>query len=379
MHIGIKWKQFFSKKTFIFFIVFILCSAAALIFVHFNHSFYERPIAEVIETDLIEQEEVVDHHQNEDQLFTQQIKAEVKNGEHKGESIQLMNRYALSRAFHQEHTKGDELFVSIDHLQEGNTELTGEITDIKRDKYLVITSVIFVFILFIIGKMQGIFSVVSLVVISMILSFALDIYMNFSSVNLLVVCGVSVILFAVTTLLFVNGFNEKSYAAIIATLLATFFSLVITYLVLELTAGEGLRFEEMSLVTDSQQTIFLAGLLIGSLGAVTDVTITMAVSLFKLYEKDPNVSNQTLKDSGYEIGKDIMGTMTNILFFVYISGSIPMMILYLKNASSLGYTISMNLSLELARAFSGGFGIVLAIPLGIYTSIFFVNLKRRKA
>ena len=87
---------------------------------------------------------------------------------------------------------------------------------------------------------------------------------------------------------------------------------------------------------------------------------------------------KALKTSGLEIGKDIMGTMTNILFFAYISGSIPMLILYLKNASPLMFTLSMNLSLELARALAGGIGIVLTIPIGLYTSLFFINRKRAR-
>ena len=91
-----------------------------------------------------------------------------------------------------------------------------------------------------------------------------------------------------------------------------------------------------------------------------------------------DISIKALKTSGMEIGKDIMGTMTNILFFAYISGSIPMLILYFKNASPLGYTLSMNLSLEVARALAGGIGIVLTIPIGLYTTIFFINRKKAK-
>lgn len=110
-----------------------------------------------------------------------------------------------------------------------------------------------------------------------------------------------------------------------------------------------------------------------------DVAITMSSSIFGLYEKNNNIPIKALKASGMEIGKDIMGPMTNILFFAYISGSIPMLLLYLKNASPLGFTLSMNLSLELARALAGGIGIVLTIPIGLYTSIFFIKRKREKA
>ena len=109
-----------------------------------------------------------------------------------------------------------------------------------------------------------------------------------------------------------------------------------------------------------------------------DVAITMSSSLFALYERDQKISVKSLRKSGIDIGKDIMGTITSILFFAYISGSIPMLILYLKNASPVGFALSMNLSLELARALAGGIGIVLTIPIGLYTAIFFIERKRAR-
>jgi uncharacterized membrane protein len=145
-----------------------------------------------------------------------------------------------------------------------------------------------------------------------------------------------------------------------------------------LTSENGLRYEEMQFLTRPPQMVFMAGVLVGSLGAVMDVAITMSSSIYGLYEKNNNIQIKALKTSGMDIGKDIMGTMTNILFFAYISGSIPMLILYLKNASPLAFTLSMNLSLELARALAGGIGIVLTIPIGLYTSIFFINRKRAR-
>src|SRR5699024_11392972 len=108
-------------------------------------------------------------------------------------------------------------------------------------------------------------------------------------------------------------------------------------------------------------------------GVVIDVDTIMSFYVFKLYEKDSTITNQALKTSALDIGKDIMGTMTSILCFAYVSGSMPMLILYLKNGTALNFALSLNLSLELARALAGGIGIVLAIPIGLYVSIFFVN------
>lgn len=256
--------------------------------------------------------------------------------------------------------------------------LSGTIKDVKRDKYLVIICWVFIFTLLIVGKRQGLFSVISLIINAALLSFALDVYVNNSSISLVVICGVTAILFTVISLFLVNGINEKTYAAIIATLIGTFASLLITYFVIWITAENGLRYEEMQFISRPYQMVFMAGLFVGSLGAVMDIAITMSASIFEIYEKNPDVTSKALQKSGMEIGKDVMGTMTSILFFVYISGSLPMLILYLKNAAPLGFTLSMNLSLELARALAGGIGIVLTIPIGLYTAILFVNRKRAR-
>ncbi|MDT2011550.1 YibE/F family protein [Carnobacterium divergens] len=115
--------------------------------------------------------------------------------------------------------------------------------------------------------------------------------------------------------------------------------------------------------------------MIGSLGAVMDVAIIMASTVQELVTKNKEISKDALVKSGMEIGKDIMGAMTNVLFFAYISGAVPMVLLYLKNGAAIGYTLSMNLSLELARALAGSIGIVLTIPIGLYISIYFIHKK----
>ena len=367
-----------TYKQIILYSIIGLCFVVSVFFVNHNYSFYESPIAEVIDTKLENTTKVVDMYQNEDRLFTQSIIAELKNGKEKGQLIHLTNKYSSSGAYDQEYHVGDELFVSIDTSNVENADVTGTIKDVKRDKYVLIIAWIFIFTLLIVGNKQGLFSIISLVVNAILLSYALDVYLNTSHISLLVICSVSVILFTVISLLLVNGFNEKTYAAIVATLLGTFISLLITNLVMWLTSENGLRYEEMQFLTRPYKMVFMAGVFIGSLGAVMDVAITMSSSIFGLYEKNNNISVKALKTSGMEIGKDIMGTMTNILFFAYISGSIPMLILYFKNASALGFTLSMNLSLELARALTGGIGIVLTIPIGLYTSIFFINRKRTR-
>ncbi|AXI01382.1 YibE/F family protein [Sporosarcina sp. PTS2304] len=360
-------------QWFIYFFLALSC-ISSILFVNNNHSLYDRTIAEVISTTVDETSEVTDMHGNKDTLFTQSIRARIKNGDEQGKEIHLTNQYSASGAYDQQYHIGNELFISID--SEAGKELVGNIMDVKRDKYVLIVAWIFVFTLLIVGHKQGLLAIISFAMNVLLLSLALDVYVKYYDVSLLVVCGICILLFTAISLLLVSGFNEKTYAAIVATLIGTVVSLTITSLVIWLTSGNGLRYEEMQFLTRPYHTVFMAGLFIGSLGAIMDVAITMSSSLFALYERNHEISIKALRASGMDIGKDVMGTITSILFFAYISGSIPMLILSLKNASPVGFAYSMNLSLEIARALAGGIGIVLTIPIGIYTAIFFIERKR---
>jgi len=357
--------------------ILTICCIASLIFVSHNYSFYDRPIAKVTNTKVIKSTKVTDDYHNEDKKTTQKIQAVLKNTDYRGQEITLKNTYTIAKAYDQAYQRGDEVFVHIDKDSLSESQLTGDIKDVKRDQSILIFAWIFLFVLYFIGKRQGLFAFISLAVNVILLTYAIEINVQ-TNANLLLLMGIVAVLFTVTSLLLVNGFNEKTYAAIVATLLGTLASLLITWLVMYFTKENGLHYEEMQFLTRPYKLVFIAGLFIGAIGAVMDVAITMSSSIFELWEKDHHISIQALKQSGLDIGRDIMGTMTSILFFAYISGTIPMLILYLKNGSPLPFTLSMNLSLELARALSGGLGIVLTIPIGLYISIFFVRRKKAK-
>lgn len=362
-----------AKQKLIFVILLILC-VSSIYFVFHNYALYERPIVKIKHIGSTEQ--TMETNEFGDRRFTQEITGELMNSRHKGQNVLLTNTYSGAKAYDQQFKTGDEVFITIDKKQEGDN-LTGGIRDVKRDKYMMIAFWFFLFALIIAGKRQGLLTVTSLAVNILLLVLAIEIFVE-TGINLLVVSGILAVLFTVITLLLINGFNEKTYAAAIATLLGTGVSLGITLLAMKLTSENGIYYEEMGFLTRPYKLVFIAGLFIGSLGAVMDVAMTMTSAIFELGEKNRSISVEKLRASGLEIGRDIMGTMTSILFFAYLAGSIPILLLYLKNASPLGFTLSINLSLEIVRALAGGIGIVLAIPIGLYVSIFFVKRKRAR-
>ena len=104
-----------------------------------------------------------------------------------------------------------------------------------------------------------------------------------------------------------------------------------------------------------------------------DVAITISSGMYEILQRTPNISLSRWALAGRNIGQDIMGTMTNILLFSYLSGSLPMFLIYLKMLFT--YTISMNWSLEIARALTGGIGIVLTIPITISLMVMWMKWK----
>ena len=118
---------------------------------------------------------------------------------------------------------------------------------------------------------------------AILLAVFLGFYIRFDQIGLLAVSLILALFFRVISLSFVNGFNHKTYAA-----------MVITYMTMWLTAESGLYYEAMQYLTRPPQMVFMAGILIGSLGAVMDVAITISSSIFNLYEKNSSIIHELL-------------------------------------------------------------------------------------
>ena len=121
--------------------------------------------------------------------------------------------------------------------------------------------------------------------------------------------------------------------------------------------------------------IFMAEVLTGGLGAIIDVAVSMASAVEELVIKDDKISEKNLFISVREIGHDIMGTMINVLFFSFVSGSIPMIILQIKNSYKITTIVKLYMPFELIRFLVGAIGIVAAIPVAGFVSVKLLKKK----
>lgn len=352
------------------FIIFIF----SIIFVNNNEKYYKRPIAKILSINESYNDKAIDNGKTE-QMKIQKIKAIIMNGEFKGKIIDLNNETSFSNANDLNLKENDEVFIKINN---DVNNLSFNITDFKRDKYMVYILSIFVMLAIIIGGTKGFLSLVS-VFINIIITFTLIVQFAESSYLIPISLGAS-ILFIVSSILIVCGKSNKSFSAIIGTLSGTFVSILISGTVIYLNNWNGIHFEEMDYLTIPPESIFFVELIVGTLGGIMDIAISIASAVTELYSKNPDIDNKTLIKSVKEIGQDIMGTMSNTLVFAYIGGSIPTILLYLRNNIPLTYILHLNLSLEYMRAIVGSIGIVISIPITMFTSIIIYKYNKiRKA
>lgn len=363
-----------NKKFIILYSILVIIGIIAIIFTFNNHSLYKETIAKIIsaEEEYISTDTIT-YGYHED-IYKQTIKAKVINGEDKGTEVTITNEYHKGEAYDQKYKKGDEIFVSINKRDDiiKNTHIEGY----KRDKYIVILIVAFSLTIILVGHLKGFFSIIS--VILNIFLFNIIVMLNGKGLSLPILSFVGSIIFSTICLTLVSGLNKKTLSAIISSIIGVSVTMLITVIVIHFSEFSGVRFEQMELLTRPYDGIFISELILGGLGAIMDISISMSSSLNELIEKDEKITFKSLTKSGFAIGKDIMSTMINVLFFTYICSVIPNLTIYFRNGVEISTLIDQYISLEMTRALVGAIGITLTIPIAIYTTLFIYKRRNKK-
>lgn len=353
-------KNFFKTPFTCMMIIFSCLFLGTLIFTFFNDRFYNMPIGQITQITDIQSQKVTDEHKNKDIKYKEKITFKILNGEFKGQTTTIPHQYVKSQADSESFSKNDKVLL---HISKNPKDAT--IIEKKRDTIVVIITGLFLLTVLVVGKKVGLQSILSLIVNTIAVMGAILIHDQYWAISLFFLMTCAIIISTSFTLLLVTGWHSRTLITIVSTLIGTFLCVGITEVIIKFTGGNGIKYETITFLTLPPKDVFLASVLIGTLGAVMDVSITIASGMYEILKRSPQISMKRWALAGRHIGQDIMGTMTNILLFSYLSGSLPMFLIYLKNANTITYTISMNWSLEVARALTGGIGIVLTIPITI--------------
>ena len=337
------------------FIIIILISIVLLFFTYNDDFLYSKNIIKITQIDTVAEEKYKNQLGLEETYYTKKITGIITNGSNKGSKKTITYEESYSSVITDKYRIGDKIIYDANGIE------------LKRDFYLVLMIVIFLNLLYIVGFYKGLLSVLSLILNLIIFYIGLHLYLR--GINLLLICTIEMIIFSIMSLVLASGINKKTLSAVLSVIVATLIILALMLIIVYFKGYDGINFNELSFLTVPIEDIILPELLIGSIGAIMDVAITISSSISELIQKDNDISVENLKKSAKEIGKDIMSTMSNVLFFTYICSGLPIFVLALRNGFSMYNYISTNFTLELARFLVGSIGIILTIPISSYVSI----------
>lgn len=297
----------------------------------------------------------------------QLVTIELLEGKFKGLTVNIPNDVTDNPAYNVEAKPGSEVILSVVWSEDKKPEVN--IADYHRVPALGWLAAVFLFAFLIFGGRNGLKSLVGLLISVLLIALVL-LPLSLHGVSPILTAIVICLVTTTSTMLLVAGRSRKAAAAIIGTVGGVIIAGVAAVLVIKGAPLTGLSSEEAQILRGSvlnQKPAFYtgllaAGMLIGALGVIMDVGISIASAVQEVAKTNNELSTKALYQSGMNVGRDIMGTMTNTLVLAYAGTALPLLLL----AQQIPFAKLLNLDLvatEVASALSGSLGLVCTIPI----------------
>ncbi len=329
--------------------------------------------------------EVVKEHVEDDTIDGQTIgqniivifNCEIISGEHKGETVTVEETIWATDTRKLDKVKaGDKVFV----LEAEGIICDWSMYDFDRSAPLWVLGVAFVLLVLLFGRFKGVNTLISLGY-TCVAVFAVFLPAVMSERNIYFWSILTCIYITVMTLLITNGYNRKTLSAIIGCSSGVIVSGLLTVLVSKAAKLTGFTTEETMYITmnfdiDLNALVF-GGVILGAVGAVMDVSMSISSSLKELYDQVEKPTFKGLFKSGVTIGRDIMGTMANTLVLAYIGCELSATVISVAYSSSLTTLFGREkIVVEIINALVGSVGILLTIPLtALVSSALYMSMR----
>ena len=301
----------------------------------------------------------------------QHLKIEILDGSHKGETMTIRHTIERIMPGYYIFKTGDKLLIRATEESNGKIE-TVKIQEKVRDTQVYLIVGLFVTLLLIIGGFNGFKTLISLVIAVAMIFFGY-IPLIIKGINpILASLGISIPV-VIITLIIISGKNIKTLVAIIGTSLGVIISGILAFVFGNFAHLTGLADDSsISLAYIPQfrsldyKGILFGTILIGAIGAIMDVAISIASALYEINELDSNISKKNMIISGMNIGKDMMGSMSNTLILAYVGTTLHLIVLFIVYRIRFVEIINLDsIATEIIRAMAGSIGLIITIPVTV--------------
>jgi uncharacterized membrane protein len=262
--------------------------------------------------------------------------------------------------------KGDRVLVERTRTMEGGDVF--HVTDYVRSGPLLWLTFLFISATVLLSGWQGLRSLIGMGV-SLVVIVAFVVPQILAGRNPMVIAILGSVVMMGISLYLVYGWNSKTHVAVIGLLTSLILTGLLAVWAVNWTRLSGFGAEEAGFlqvvgVQLDTRGLLLAGIIIGTLGALDDIAIGQSSTIFELGKANPRLPWQALFKHGMAVGRDHIAAMVNTLLLAYIGAALPLVLMFSVYTESLGVTINREIiAEEIVRTLVGSLGLLAGVPL----------------
>ncbi|WP_063734606.1 YibE/F family protein [Streptomyces sp. RTd22] len=297
---------------------------------------------------------------------------EVTSGKDKGRTFPEIVQPNASRKF----SAGQELKLA--YAPKAPKNLQYSVSDVDRSFPMALLAGVFALVVVAVGRLRGVFALVALAISFGVLTlFILPAILQGSNPLVVAVVGGSAIM--LLALYMCHGLSARTSVAVLGTLVSLLLIGVLGSLFIGWASLTGNTDDQTGLVHGLYPDIeikglLLAGVIIGSLGVLDDVTVTQTSAVWELREADPSTSRRKLYAAAMRIGRDHIASVVNTLVLAYAGASLPLLLLFSIADSGVGTVATSEIvAQEIVRTLVGSIGLVASVPVTTALAVLVVS------
>lgn len=271
--------------------------------------------------------------------------------------------------------------VVVAYAPDAPRDLQYSVTDVNRKFPLTLLAGIFALVVVAVGRMRGVMALVALAVSFAVLAlFILPAILQGSNPLLVAVVGASAIM--LIALYMCHGLSARTSVAVIGTLISLLLIGLLGSLFIGWASLTGNTDDNTGLIHGlyphiDMSGLLLAGVIIGSLGVLDDVTVTQTSAVWELHRANPTLGVRGLYRAGIRIGRDHIASVVNTLVLAYAGAALPLLLLFSIAQSSVGTVANSELvAEEIVRTLVGSIGLVASVPVTTVLAALVVSADR---
>ncbi|MEU6002168.1 MULTISPECIES: YibE/F family protein [unclassified Streptomyces] len=275
--------------------------------------------------------------------------------------------------------EGQEVVVAYE--PSAPEELQYSVTDVNRKFPMALLAGIFALAVVVVGRLRGVMALVALALSFLVLTFfILPAILQGSNPLVVAVIGASAIM--LIALYLCHGLTARTSVAVLGTLISLLLIGLLGSLFIGWASLTGNTDDNTGLIHGlypdiDMSGLLLAGVIIGSLGVLDDVTVTQTSAVWELHQANPTMGWRGLYGAAIRIGRDHIASVVNTLVLAYAGAALPLLLLFSIAQSSVGTVANSELvAEEIVRTLVGSIGLVASVPVTTALAALVVSADR---